>query len=366
MKQTLTQLFVRQFYRLNFGFFLVCFFILFGVINFRDMVYFHYALMERASEPAVMLLLMGIWLLYAIKCFGFGLRALQTTAHSFLYQLQGLADARQFYTFSYLQMLIYLPALAYALITTGVLIVHGKIAAAFIILLYTVLLIVVPGYIYQAKLNSSYKQAATIFSGRWHFSTGEKRFNTWLLHYLSHQRKGALLGIKTGSLILLQALVTYNRHRLNMESVCYSMLGLVAVHAILPYYVRTFADERLQFVRAMPLSIRRRYLWFLFTYAILLAPELLFLLLHLHTALPVSMLLTIYAVSLAQLCLYSSILHLPGITVERYMLLVAGLFFLSVLLLAAFPAWYLVVAGFAVSYILFAVFYERREANAAT
>lgn len=362
MNATLTTLFVKQFYRMNTGFFLVCFFVLFGIINFHDMVYFHYSIMERAGEPYVMGLLMSIWLLYAFKCFSFGYAELQIPTNSFLYQLQGLGDAKQLSLFSCLQTLMYLPALVYAILTTGVLFAKGNIVAGSLIILYQGALIVIAALLYRARLNSTYKQSsiAKLFQ-KLSFAQGEKKFRYWLLHYLAQHRKGALFGIKTGSLILLQVMVSYNANNLNFESVCFLMMGLIGAHAILPYYLREFTETQLSFVRAMPLGLPQRFTWYLLTYAVLLLPELAFLLLHVKSALPVVMIFVIYLASVAQLSLYSSLLYLPNMTVEKYMLFVACLFFISILLLAAFPIGWFVAATFIVSFLLFILFYERWE-----
>ncbi|WP_276132975.1 hypothetical protein [Polluticoccus soli] len=365
MKQTLNTLFVKQFYRLNLGFFLVCFFILFGILSFRDMVYFHYTIMEQAHTSRVLLLLCGAWLLYAVKCLGFGLRVLQTPLSSnFLYHLQGLTDRKLLRVLSELQLMIYLPALAYAIITAVVQMLHGHILAAITILLVQTVLIFIPSYLYLLTLNSTYKQIRLERVYRFlDFGSAEKNFRFWLLHYLFHQRKAALLGIKIGSLILLQAMVTYNEKNLNLESVSYLMLGLIAAHAILPFYLREFIEERLRFVRAMPISLTKRYSWFLLSYAVLMLPELLFLLLHVKSVLPITMLLLIYAIAAAQLSLYSSLLYSPRMTVEKYMLVVAVLFFASILFLAAFPIWQFALTVFLISFTLFVIFYERWEAT---
>lgn len=364
MKPALNTLFVQQFYRLNLGFFLVCFFILFGILSFRDMVYFHYTIMAEAHTSRVLLLLTCIWLLYAIKCLGFGHRILKTPTSGFLYQLQGLSDLQLLQTFSVLQLIIYLPALVYAAISVGVQMVHGHILIALIILLVQAALILIPSYLHVVSLNSSYKNSRfeklyRVLS----FGSAEKKFRFWLLHYLFNQRKAALLGIKIGSLILLQAMVTFNEKDLNLESISYLMLGLIAAHAILPYYLREFIEERLRFVRATPISITQRYSWFLLSYAVLMLPELLFLLLHVKSALPLSMLVLIYAVAVLQLSLYSSLLYLPRMTIEKYMLIVAVLFFASILFLAAFPIWQFALVVFIISFSLFALFYERWEAT---
>lgn len=364
MKQVLNTLFVKQFYRLNLGFFLVCFFILFGILNFRDMVYFHYTIMQQAQTSQVLFLLLTIWLLYGVKCFGFGQRVLHTPSNGFLYQLQGFTNAKLLQIFSGLQLQIYLPAMIYAIITVAVQIVHGRVLIAFVVLVFQGALIVTMAQAHVVTLTGSYKHnRLEKVLRRLSIETANKKFRSWLLHYLFHQRKAALLSIKIGSLVLLQAMVTFNAKNLNLESISYLMLALIGIHAILPYYLREFIEERLRFVRAMPISLMQRYGWFLLSHAVLMLPELLFLLLHVKSALPVVMLLLIYVVAVVQLSLYSSLLYLPRMTVEKYTLIVCVLFFASILFLAAFPIWQFALAVFVLSFALFAIFYERWEAT---
>lgn len=361
---TILLILVKQYYRLNTGFFLLLFLIVFGVVNLGDTLRFHYAIMQRAYMPQVFLMLSAVWLAYNIKCTSFVYRSLQAVENNFLYQLQALTTARQMNMLCSVQTLIFLPALLYAFITATVLFTKARVIAGILVLLFQLLMIFLPVLLYRQKINNTCQLSKTaLLMSHIPIASQRRRFIFWPLYYLADQRKGALLGIKAGSLILLQAMVSYNKTRLNLESICVLMMGLIAAHAILPYYVRSFVEERLVSIRALPLTISARFGWFATTYAILLLPELLFLLLHTGGAIGIGMLLLIYFVSVAQLCLFSSLLYIKGLRVEKYMLLVAALFFASLLLLATLPAWLFGIAILLLSFILFAALYNNWEAS---
>ena len=363
MNDALTALFVKQFYKLNSGFFLFCFLIFFGIVNFHDMVYFHYSLMERTHETKIMLLLFSAWLLYGIKCLNFGLQELGKPSNAFLYQLQELPGLKQLKTFFRLEALIYLPALVYAVFTFVVLLSKDKVVPALLILIFQFVLLFVLSIMQVAKLNSTYKSSRlSEFLGKFNY-TGKTNYHYWLIQYLAATKKRTLLGIKIGSLILLQALVTYNKLHLNFESVAFLMMGLVLAHSVVPYYIREFAEERLTFMRALPLSMVRRFLWFTLSFGVLLIPELIFLLFHLGNAIPLSLILSIYLLSVALLCVFYSLLYLPGIKIEQYMLIVTVVFFVMIMSLASVPIWWLAGIIFLISVILFRIYYERWEAK---
>jgi hypothetical protein len=66
--------------------------------------------------------------------------------------------------------------------------------------------------------------------------------------------------------------------------------------------------------------------------------------------------LSLYAVAIAQTMLYAALLYLPRMTVDRYTMVVLGLFFVTLLFLASFNLWLLCIVE---SVATVAIFYTR-------
>ena len=79
----------------------------------------------------------------------------------------------------------------------------------------------------------------------------------------------------------------------------------------------------------------------------------------------VSTLFSIYFFGIAQLALFTSLQYLKGLTIERYSTIVLGLFFVSMLLLAAIGLWYLFFVELILSIFIFFATFKDYEINTA-
>lgn len=79
----LGKIFTQRFYIQNTGFFLVLFYLLFGVVNSANLLAYHKGLMLGfLGNYTFLFLVLLLWTSYALKCVGFMLKT---------FQLQGLS-----------------------------------------------------------------------------------------------------------------------------------------------------------------------------------------------------------------------------------------------------------------------------------
>ena len=88
---------------------------------------------------------------------------------------------------------------------------------------------------------------------------------------------------------------------------------------------------------------------------------MLFLLLNEHHVLPLQLTISLYAVAVSQLSLYTAILYLRNLNTERYTAIVFAIFFITLLFLASFNLWFLFLAEAVIATILFLAFYNGYE-----
>ena len=251
----------EPFYKVNSGFFLFVFLVLFGLVEPGQVVNFHASLMQVvASSVAGMLLAMGAWLLYGYKCSSFVLSSLEKPAHTFLISLQGWPVARQVLVFFFCQLILYLPVLVYAgfVISIGWRAGRGTGVAA--ILLFLVLLCLGSAYVYFRKLNS-FHRAGFGWQLRLPFRTTFSRPPVlYLVYHVFYERKLAWAALKVFSSFIFY--LVFVLHRADFSLGYFRLLFLIATigHSMLVYYSFVFVEKQLAFSRSLPIRRTTRLL----------------------------------------------------------------------------------------------------------
>jgi hypothetical protein len=359
MNQVLTKILATQFYKINAGFFLASFILLFGLLNGQATIELHYQIMRSiTSSFSFMAGAMIVWVLYNIKCLSYGLKTIHAPENSFLYEIRAVNNNRQKLLWIANHIMLLAPMLTYAGITIVVGITNRHYLHTSLFLLFQ-LLLCSSGLIYFQAINSSHKQP------RYNITLPKTNFRkglfSFLLLYSLDTKKTTFIGIKLLSLLLLQGLIAANAYEVNRESVCVLIIFLISAHALLPIYYVTFMEEELAFMRNLPIPALKKFASYVFTYAIIFLPELLFLLINGNHALPLSVTLSLYGVAMSQLALYTSIQYLREMTTERYTMIVFVFFFASILFLASFDLWPLFVVELIAASIIYLIQYKKYE-----
>lgn len=360
MNGLLNKAIVTHYYKLNAGFFLVLFLLLFGLLNGQATIDLHHFLMQNImSDYRFLLGAMGIWLIYTVKSASFVHKELRNPSNVYLFTMQSLGNGRQFGIWLLCHMQLMLPVLVYGAFTIAIGIANGHIGFAGIFLAYQAMLCGLSAALTCNTINSTWKHVLPPLPTL--LRRSRKHAITFLLHYSMHMRKGTFIGLKILSVLLLKGLITANEVEINKESVAVLMMFLISANSLLPFYYVRFAETQLSFLRNMPVKQASLFLATAFTYAIIFIPELAFLLLNSQHALSLAIITDLYFVAISQMMLYTALQYVPRLTTDKYFLLVAGLFFATLLFLASFNLALLAATELIVATVLFKLFYRNYE-----
>lgn len=360
MNRLLNKAIVREYYKINTGFFLVVFLLLFGLLNGQATIDLHHFLMQSMmSDYRFLLGAMGIWLLYTVKSSSYVHKELRNPANAYLFTMQSVSNGRQLSIWLLCHFQIMTPVLAYGTIATAIGIINEQYAFAGIFLTYQLMLCVVAALLSRNTVNSTWKHVLP------HLPTLLRRRRkspfTFLLHYSLHMRKSTFVGLKVLSVLLLKGLITANEAEINKESVAVLMMFLISANSLLPVYYVRFAESQLAFLRNMPIKQASLFMTVTLTYAILFLPEVVFLLLNSQHALSVAIIADLYVVCITQMMLYTALQYVPRVTTDKYFLIVLGLFFATLLFIASFNLLLLAGTEMVVAAVLFGMFYRKYE-----
>lgn len=360
MFQLLSTLIASRFYKVNAGFFLFSFLILFAILPGPDTIRLHRGLMLAAVSSSTNILVAAtISSLYNSKCISFAQRELSLPENEFLYNLQGLSNSRQYRLLAITHISLYAPILIYSLIAVFVGFQSQHIAGSILMLLIQLIMIIAGTYTSYHRINTTWKKPAFVLPSISIFRN--RGFLTYLLHYSLNEKKGPFISIKIFSMLALQLLVALNADKVSKENICFLILLSISAHALLPTYYVRFLETEMSFLRNLPIHLPKRLLQFALTYAAILLPELIFLLYNEISIISLSVILSIYMLAVVRLSLYTTIQYIPKLDLNKYTGIIFIMFFITIILLASFSLFLFITLEFIIAIILFAIYYYRYE-----
>lgn len=308
---------VGPFYKANTGFFLFLFYLLFGLMNARDLVLYHSSLMHTivATNTGIGVAMLVV-LLYNYKCAAYVLAAISKPENVFLINLQALAVWKQFSVLLFCQFLLALPVLLYLGITITIGLQQGFIVAASGLVLFLVLSCAGSAWLYVQNLNGYHRVSLRLpvkLTGNY-----TKWPVLYPLQHLLHERKLAMLIVKlfSGFVFYMVFIVNHDVFSLNYFRLLF--LLCTAAHGMLVYYSFEFTEKQLAFTRNLPITRTKRLLNYLLTYLLLLLPELCLLFVYSTGLMSWADLLQTFAIGLGLLLLLMAILYLPNMHLQRF------------------------------------------------
>ncbi|NEM99747.1 hypothetical protein [Pontibacter burrus] len=308
---------VGPFYKENTGFFLFLFYLLFGLMNAREVVLYHSSLMHTIVATNIgMGVAMLAALLYNYKCAAYVLAAISKPENGFLINLQALAVRKQFSVLLFCQILLALPVLFYLGVTIVIGLQQGFIVASLLLVLFLMLACAGSAWLYVLNLNGYHRAALRLpikLTGNF-----AKWPALYPLHHLLHERKLALLVVKVFSGFVFYMVFIVNRDMFSLNYFRLLFLLCAAAHGMLVYYSFEFTEKQLAFTRNLPVSRTKRLLSYLLTYLLLLLPELCLLFNYSIGLMSWTDLLQTFAIGLGLLLLLMAILYLQNMHLQRF------------------------------------------------
>jgi hypothetical protein len=321
----LQKVFIIHFYKLNAGFFLFGFVVLYGIVAPGMLISYHLSLMQGMIQSYSFLgFVIFFWLLYTMKCIDYTVKQLNDPKQIFLFALHTLSNQQQFFYLLYVHTLIYLPVGLYASIVAMIAAKQGFYGSMFAVITSNILMMAGATYLYRIRLQ---RRAFIFFTlmPEIHFRF-KKQLCMLPLWFLMNHRKQMLLITKIFSLLLLYAFTNlYEPEQYDVRPILLIMLMIAMAHCTIVLQIRQFEESFLSFNRNLPVSILKRFVGMLWMFIILLLPEFLFV----WKAFPIHFMVTDYPqivlVPVSGMAFFYSILLMDDIDAESYYRIVFGM-----------------------------------------
>lgn len=270
---------VTPFYRKNAGLLCFVFFIMFlsvGRANGVGLLEYHYALIRGMMlNPSFLVVVLAIWLAYALKCSQFIVLTLRKPEFSYLYLL-GLENPKKIYLLLLqAQLVLFLPVLSYLVWVVSVGYREHWYLQASGVLLFNIVVCVVSAYRYLYLLQ---KPGIVPFKIKWKLPSvrNRKYYTGFLIRYVLENNKLLFIVIKIYNCLTL-FLMLENRNPAKDEDlrmfVLFYSIGMLG-HGVLIHRLKEMENNQLEFYRGLPVSVGRRLAGYAWLYFCLFIPEI--------------------------------------------------------------------------------------------
>jgi hypothetical protein len=270
----LQKVLVNHFYRVNTGFFLFMFFVLFGMP--ANLLQFHMAIIYAIIQnPTGLAGGMLIWLLYNVKCMDYVIKQLRSPQQQFLFCLNHLSPGAGFAYCLYVQALVYMPVLAYSLFVAAVAVKMHLYLSMAAVLLFTAAVLLVPAAVYLRVLQRRPLFKSSLLLPQVNVRLGKPLFMLPLFYMLQSRRQMLLVtkAFSLGLLYVFLQLYQGDHYDIRPLLLCF-MLAIIANSAVV-YQVKAFEDSIAFITKNFPLPLAKRFVYMLAMYIMLMLPELL-------------------------------------------------------------------------------------------
>ncbi|MEI7626770.1 MAG: hypothetical protein WCJ80_00950 [Bacteroidota bacterium] len=268
---------INHFYKLNAGFFIFLFFLLFGVVRGGQLIEFHLGLIQAIlGGPLFLLIIIILWGLYTLKCINYITKRLMEPGLSFLTCMNRLPRKQVWGWMCFVHFEVYFPVISYVIIIIAVAIKAHQYQQALIIFTANLVFYIAAVRIYFKCLQLHSIEFILL---RFRFPTIQivKPYFLFPLFFIWQERKWMLLLTKLFTLIYLYGFIQfYEPYRYDIRPMLLSIILVIAAHTTIIFQIRSFETEFLLFSRNLPISIWKRFFQIIGFYFVLLLPELLF------------------------------------------------------------------------------------------
>ena len=355
----LTKIIVDGFYKAHNGIFILL--LLIVIAPGGEFIKFHQSLMLYfIAKPLGMIIIFALSLLYTFKCWHFVSSTLTGLHQQFLfYSMNSFSKFDQVFSWGIIHALMSLPIVLYMLCSVIMAISHHYFLSAFIILIFSIGLLLLSAIFYYWLINKLIdgRKPSMILK----LMSGFKKpfFSLYLYHVFDKLKLKYLLIKLLSYLLITGVFLMFADVKTDVRVAAIAMLAIAITHAMLIFKEREFDGTFLMFAKTLPKSRFQLFISQLFMYSFLLLPEGIWLLFNL----PILMAAGLFLFCISIVMLFVSSLHLIGCNQDRYMQVVSGLFFLIFLIILFKLIWALVLINFLVSYAIFHFNYYKFKVN---
>ncbi|MEE1944062.1 hypothetical protein VRU48_03015 [Pedobacter sp. KR3-3] len=264
----------RTFYQQYAGLFLVVFYLLFGAVEGSQLISYHEALLLAfCASPLALLLLLGIWILYALKCAFFVRQQLKQENFVFANNITVLRKNSQLWVWVKVYALLLLPILGYALLLLFMALRHGHYLTFMAVSLFLPLLLLLLARYTFNQHNYAFK-TIQIWVKLPMFKV-KRPFWTWPLFYLLNEQRLMLILCKVVSFVFLKGML-WMFADVGPDSRVYLTAAMTVVlsHSVVLLNLVKSEANYLSFAKGLPIATFNKLLHWLGVVCLLLLPEM--------------------------------------------------------------------------------------------
>lgn len=359
--KTLTRIIVEQFYIANAGFFLFFFLLFFGIIPPQYLITTHYTVILAIISSPLAIGAGLLWVFYGIKCFDFFKKKVLKYRDSFLNLYQLMNHSKLLFLIGFIFVLIFFPVLIYAIVVVLIAFSLGLylVAVCFSLLLLLIILVSILRVhtTFVNGINDNTKWLVSFQS----LSKGISGFNWFFLIYLLKHRVMSLLVLKTISIGGLYALLVVYKESFKKEYFGSFILFIAIAHGLIIFFLHKLKEERMSFLRNLPLQSRTKLGMLLNTGCFLFLPELITMFQLGSNATSFLDTLMFYSLLISQFILYFVLLYSDTFSFRKYVrylfIILATLWVLSLFI----GFWALIPFCLGLSYLIYREHYLEYE-----
>ncbi len=314
---------INHFYKINAGFCLFLFLILFGMPY--NLASFHLSLIQGIIKSQVFLFIaLVLWLLYNMKCINYIIKQILEPKQNFLFCLNNLSSANCYLYMVFVHVMVYMPVLIYAAIVATVAAYMHYYYCMIMIIVFNIFVIIISAGVYLFSLQ----RKVLFIQNKWAFPfiRLQKPLFSIPLFFIWNNRKQMLFVTKLFSLCFLFAFVyLYEPDHYDIRPLLLCCIVCVAAHSAIVFQIRNFEEEYLLFSKNLSIAMFPRFIFTCIMYCVLLLPEFIFLWKGYPTYFNVKDYPQLVFMLLSLICLLHSILLIEDISMDNFMRIVFGI-----------------------------------------
>lgn len=351
LTNVLLKVFAFGFYQVHAPILFFVFFILVGCVPGNMLISYHESLMTAmCSSPAMLMMVIGGWLLYIFKSWHYVSVQLLAPEKQFLfYSSNALNSKEQLISWCYMQAIILSPIIIYALMAISVGVAHYYYVLPAIILLFLAGMVWCSALIYTRIINRLVDGGRQSFMLKLSRKWRKPYFSLYIYHVFDKLKVQYFITKGLSWLIITGVFYLFADVKSDIRVAGIAILAVITAHVVLIFEARRFEETRLSFSRNLPYSRLGLFLNFGGVYFFLLLPECVWLFSRFNPFMAVELLLAGLSIAM----LFHSLLYWFGLNMDKYIQWMLGLFIVLFWVIMFHLLWALIPLNLGVAYLFF-------------
>ncbi len=343
---------VMPFYKNHAGLLFFVFFIMFGIVESTQIVFYHVSLISGMLSSGVFLLIvLMIWLLYQLKSLHFLLKTSGEDSYLFLHHLALLPSRQSFLCFFVISFLTFLPVFVYTIAIYAIGIQHQFYNSLAIIFIFQLLLLAMNAVLLNYTIRNRHVASRFILPS---LTLPYQRTLVGIYAgYLFKEEKSAVFLSKLFSLILIYLVKETLEAGDDFRIIGITWLFALLSHTYLIQKLKVFEDHSMGWTRSLPISPTQTFITYFFLYALIMIPELLLLTGSIGRGLSLLQFSLLPVCSSSFLVAIHCYLHKPNRDPDKFVSYLFWLFMICFMLILSKMIWIMVAALLLISLLVF-------------